>query len=260
MEKNAMIKKNGGEKKADAKVSAAKKANNVIAKGEANAAIAKGAKRNKLIIFDYDGVIVDSYPSVYEVYKIVGTRLNKKIPSTFEEFKKIHLESYLKAFEHIGIISPEEVRLTTEIYAREIIAKNSPIFPGIKEVIEELSKNYILAVVSGTNKGEVLDKLTRNDIFHLFDFVYAKHDFITNPMKKEGAIENLVSKLGILKEDVVLIGDMTSDYFNAKKAGVKKILLVDYGWGYDKEKTPERVKFEVKEPKDILLALKKIGF
>ena len=41
----------------------------------------------KLIIFDYDGVIVDSFVNVHLVYKIICKKLGKQYPEDFKDFK-----------------------------------------------------------------------------------------------------------------------------------------------------------------------------
>ncbi len=58
----------------------------------------------KLIFFDYDGVIVDSFPTIYNVYRVMVRELGiKKFPDTLEEFCQIYGRNYRKCYENLGI-------------------------------------------------------------------------------------------------------------------------------------------------------------
>ena len=56
----------------------------------------------KWIIFDYDGVIVDSFPIVYEIYKMMCLKLNKEFPKDIEGFKKVYDHTSSGCYNHLG--------------------------------------------------------------------------------------------------------------------------------------------------------------
>ncbi len=222
-------------------------------------AFSSGEKKKKLVIFDYDGVIVDSFPAQYEIYKIIGERFGKQIEPTIEEFSKAFSSGYTKYRRGIGV-KPEEDSIADRIYAEESIKRKPRLFEGISEVIETLGKEYIVAIISANYKRNVLDKLVYYQIHHHFSHIIGLSDKSGEVIQKDVEIRKLLSELKLSPRDAVMIGDRIVDYTDAKKAGVDKVILTNYGWGFDKALAPDRVKVEVNEPKDIIKALKSINF
>ena len=80
--------------------------------------------------------------------------------------------------------------------------------------------------------------------------------FVTRPPEEATTVvKTAVSE--VLSSKLVLSLMETSFTANAKKGAEKNIIIVDYGWGYDKEKVPKQ-KIIVKKPADVLKAIKKI--
>ncbi len=210
----------------------------------------------RLILFDYDGVIVDSFPTVYAVYRIICNKIGVKCPETFEEFRKTYGYSYKELHRNVGI-RPEDEAKVERIFKEEIIKQKPPIFQGIKEVIKELSKNYILVVISSTYASEVIAKLKGFGIYGCFKTVFAKENEYPEPFKKTVAIPLAMDEFKAKPEETIFVGDRNVDYDQATKAGLKNIILAEYGWGYDPAKIPwQNKELKVKKPEDILIAVK----
>lgn len=216
--------------------------------------------KKKLIIFDYDGVIVDSFPAQYEVYKIILKRFNCPVPATIEEFSVKFMEGYKEFRKKSGIVSEEDNALATKIYYDEVIKHVPPLFPGIKEVLESLHQKYHMVLISKNRFDNVLDKLSFHKVDGFFSHLVGSNHESNSVLGKASEINKILEKLKVSPKDCIMIGDRYIDYKEAKDCGVNKIILVNYGWGFLKEKTPDRVKFEVNAPKDILAAIKSIGF
>ncbi|MEI7961488.1 MAG: HAD hydrolase-like protein [archaeon] len=214
----------------------------------------------KLIILDYDGVIVDSFPTQYEVYKVICQKLGKKIQPTIEEYSKAFSVGYIPYRASVGITTPYEFKIADKLYEEEVLKHKPPLFGGIKEVLLELEKKYLIVLVSANFKINVIDKLLHYQIHHHFSHLIGLEANNTEPMDKAVEIKKLLLELDIRAKDAVMIGDRNNDYFEAKGAGLDKIILTNYGWGFDREKTFDRVKVEVNKPSDILVALKSINF
>jgi len=210
----------------------------------------------KAIIFDYDGVIVDSFADVYETYKKIFRELGREVPSTISEFRKIYGYRYIGMYESLRF-TPEEVRKADLIYVKELLKKNVHIFEGIKKVIEILNKSYTIGMVSASHRMEIEQKLKRFGLFHYFSFIFCKENYDDPLRQKSELLLKAVKRLGLKKEEVVYIGDRNVDYDRATEVGIQ-VILVDYGWGYDKDKVPEQ-KVAVKKPLDILKAIKMIN-
>ncbi|MBL7116453.1 MAG: HAD hydrolase-like protein [Nanoarchaeota archaeon] len=210
----------------------------------------------KAIIFDYDGVIVDSFENVYEICKKVLKELNRKVPSTIDEFRELYGYKYLDMYDTLKLTEEERTRFN--MFFRNNIVKKSPaMFKHVDKVIKTLSKSYTIAMVSANYIPEINEKLKKFGILDYFKFILCRRNLRELPITKADVLLKAVKKLGLNKDEVVYIGDRTLDYDNSIKAGVKYI-LVDYGWGYDKDKVPEQ-KVAVKKPLDILKAIKMIN-
>ncbi len=212
----------------------------------------------KAIIFDYDGVIVDSFQNVFEVYQAICKELGKKCPATLEEFRKIYGRTYLDCYHNLGI-NPDEYEKAEQVFKREILKKTPKLFDGIKEVIVQLSKKYKLILVSATYKAEVAQKLENFEIIKYFSHIIGQLHETDKPISKAKEITQVLKKEGLAKDEVVLIGDRNVDFDAGKKAGLKNIILVEYGWGYHKETLPHQ-EVIVNQPKDLLRAISVIDF
>jgi phosphoglycolate phosphatase len=212
----------------------------------------------KLIIFDYDGVIVDSFPNTHDAYKTICKKLGKSCPEKLEDFRKVYGHTSSECYQQLGILSEEEKIKGNAIYKEEILKKEAKPFKGIIEVIKELHKRYKLALISSTYKEEVEQKLKKFGLLNLFDFIFAREGTHVTRFEKTDSIKKTAKSSGIKLEEVLIIGDRNVDFIESSRAGLKNVLLVDYGWGYNLDGIPEYdPKAVVKKPKDILEAVKK---
>lgn len=213
----------------------------------------------KLIIFDYDGVIVDSFPNVHNVYKIILKELNRKCPESLEEFKKDYGESYFELSKKHEL-TENEMKKAEEIFRKEILKQETNIFDGMIEVLKEFHKKYKIIVITSNYKEEAESKLKKFDILKYFYKIIGKeHNLVNKHFGKTEEIRKFLQEFGLKEDEVVLIGDRNIDFNEGIKAGLKHIILVDYGWGYDKSKIPLwEQKFVVKQPIDLVEAIRKI--
>lgn len=209
----------------------------------------------KTIIFDYDGVIVDSFSNVHEAYQTICKELGKKCPTSLEVFRKIYGFNFKECYRNLGITKDEHAK-AQEIFKREILKKKPKLFPGIKKVIQELRKVYDLVLVSATYKQEVLQKLNRFDLTTSFKWIMARENVVDEDhISKSQMIMNFMREHNLKPDEIVSIGDRDIDYVVGQKAGLKHIILVEYGWGYHKETNPHQ-SVVVHKPVDLLKAIK----
>lgn len=209
----------------------------------------------KLIIFDYDGVIVNSFKTVYEVYKTICKELGVDHPKNIEVFRNIYGYNLIECHKNLGI-AQKNFKKSLKIFEREIVKKNPKLFRGIKHVLKTLNKNYILIQITANHKKEALQKLKKYDLLKYFSYVDGAEG--QKRFFKPKVINQIAKKYKARKNEIIYIGDRNVDYSAGKKAGLKNILIVDYGWGYDKNKIP-RQKYIIKKPEGLLKAIKHIN-
>lgn len=209
----------------------------------------------KLIIFDYDGVIVDSFSNTYEAYKVIAKKLNKSIPDTIEEFRRIYGYNYIECHKNLGITKKEENAIEG-VYRKEILKRNLAMFEGIDEVLKKLSQKYKLVLISATFRDEVMQKLDSFGITKYFGDIKGKYLQDTIRLSKHEKFMRMMKKYNVSAEETLIIGDRNIDYDEAMKAGIKNIILVEYGWGYNRDRLEGlRPDIFVHKPKDILKAV-----
>jgi len=207
----------------------------------------------KLIIFDYDGVIVDSFICMYNVYKIICEKLGKEFPDTFEKFKVAYGYSSRELAKNLGF-SDEELIESDKIFGEETLKQTPEIFNGITEAIKGLSENYLMVVVSSARALEVNQKLDRFNLRDYFDEVFGSDSGA--PMKKRPVLKEIFKKYNVEPSEVLMIADRDIDFDAGTDVGFpsENLILVEYGWGYDHEKIP-KMKVIVDKPEDLIKAV-----
>jgi phosphoglycolate phosphatase len=201
----------------------------------------------KTIVFDYDGVIIDSFASLYNCYKIICDELGVDFNFDIEEFRKIYGYSYKECYINLGVKKGDYLK-ASNIYSREIVKQNSEIFDDIIEVLEKLSEKYDLVLISATFLHEVEDKINKYGLNKYFSKIYAVEEVGTS---KKTLIEKFIADRNLDSKNLITIGDRNIDYDTFNEIGFGEIYIVDYGWGYDPEKIPNK-DYSIKEPKDIM--------
>ena len=169
----------------------------------------------KVIIFDFDGVIVNEYSMHYELSK-------KQIRGiTEDEFKKL--------FE--GNIHTEREKLKSRDTGFDLKhhfnehEKTVLIESGISKTLKELSKKYVLGIISSAKESGVVECIKNSKLENVFSFFYG---YETHKLKTE-KFNLVLQKFNISKDECVFVTDTLGDILEAKKIGIKTV-AVDYGY------------------------------
>ena len=173
--------------------------------------------RKKFVLFDFDGVIVDSFQAAMEV--------NGLIYSDFTE------DDYRKQFE--GNVNDESARwgdrrksnldFFTE-YAPKL--PKQKIFHGMIDVIVSLGKKYNLIIISSTTSNLIKNYLEIHKLDHNFTEIWG-NDIHKSKTEK---IKMVFEKYETDAQNCIFITDTLGDIKEAKEAGVKSIAV---SWGFN---------------------------
>ena len=192
----------------------------------------------RAIIFDMDGVLVDSMPYHAEAWKqalaTAGINIEKKDIYELEGSNHRQLvEIIFRRFDRIPTEddTQELIRKKVEIFNR--IEHTRP-FEGMKELLASLKPKYKLAIVSGTNRKTVQDII---DTFFpdTFDVIINGEDTEEGKPSPEPYLK-AVGKLGIPGEHCLVIENAPLGVRSAKSAGLRCIAIPTY---LDREKLKE---------------------
>ncbi len=206
---------------------------------------------NKVIVFDFDGTIADTYQAIVDITNDLSSEFGYQ-PIDEEELlllKNLSSKEIVKRAE----ISLFKIPFLVKRVQKELggqIADLSPI-KGIESVLLELKqRNYILGIVTSNVRENVMLFLQKNNLEYLFDFIYSG----TNIFGKHRIINELVRKRKLNKTDVIYVGDETRDIRSARKSGINVIAV---GWGFNSQEILAEYKpdFLAVKPTELLEAI-----
>lgn len=201
----------------------------------------------KVLLFDADGTLFDFHRSEKEVFlellKFLG------VADKYDEYNTIYHDENLKVWEELemGLITQENLkverfkrflnRVNLDVDPKlcankfmELLSKSSLLLEGAYELIEKLSKNYELVIVTNGLK-EVQPLRVRESILKPFLRATVISDEI-NIQKPDPKIIDYALKLinHNSKIDVLMIGDrLQSDILAGINAGIDTVWYNPYG-------------------------------
>lgn len=187
-------------------------------------------KSFKAVIFDLDGVIIDSEPrheqAFHEIWKEMGYASNHGI-----EFEHYYGKSDRAVWEDfIARHQPEQS--IEELIARkqekflEIIRAEQPIFAGLPELVEEVSHRYPLAVASGSAHAVIEAALALKDLKRFFPVVVSSQD-VAHPKPAPDIFLRTAELLHVAPEDCCVIEDSVFGVTAAKAADMTCIAITN---------------------------------
>lgn len=198
----------------------------------------------KLIIFDFDGVLADTFNEVYDGYKYLSKKYNFKPLENKDDLRDLYKENIFKSLKRFkcNLRNIKNIEKDFEERANQRI-EYVKTFPGIKSLIPKLKK-YNLAIVS-SNKEYIIKKfLKKNDI----DYFNLILDFKTKSKKRK--LRKAIKHFKVRIKEALFITDTIGDVKEAKKVGVETIAVT---WGYHKKEDFKDLKVKtVDNPTEIL--------
>lgn len=200
----------------------------------------------KVILFDFDGVIVDSLPHYIRIFNQSRIRKTQK-PLAIEDLRDHNAREIIRSLGVTQLRLPYLARKLKKTVHKEIAGYKPTT--GIGAVIRKIKKSHHIGILTTNSKDNVHAFLKTHDL-ELFDFI------VTQPglFKKDRSIKSILKKEGIAKKDLVYIGDETRDVEASKRVGVISIAVT---WGFNSKKAFKKAKpdFIIDSPKEILSVL-----
>lgn len=189
----------------------------------------------KIVLFDLDGTLTDSSEGILNSVRYMLEKKALEVPdlATLHTFIGPPLDETLN---HLYGLNKDESQKAVEIY-REYYAekgiKQLAVYPGIEEILETLSADYVLAIA--TSKPEFYAKKILADVnlSSYFTGIFGA-DLAGERSKKTDVIAYALEQLE--GDSAVMIGDRKFDIIGAKENHLKSIGVL-YGFGDLQEMT-----------------------
>ena len=195
-------------------------------------------KKYELVIFDFDGTLVetryDLVTAINVMYKKLGASevtVETAIPWIGYGAKNLIQSALEHASEHIEDYENLDFDSIFEFWRAEYVKcslDQSFVYSGVIETLNELkNRGYKLAIA--TNKPSFMTIQMMPKLFPkpFFDLVSAPD--VVGVLKPDPALILYVcKKLGVAAENTLMVGDLETDIIGAKNAGIDSIAVKGY--------------------------------
>jgi len=180
------------------------------------------------IIFDFDGVILESVPVKTEAFR----QIFAFSPDHIDEIVRFHQEnggmSRFDKFRHIyqnilhEPLSNAQFKLLSDRFS--LLVENgvidAPFVDGAAELLQTISNKYSLYIVSATPQDELIRIAQTRKISEFFRGIFG------SPLKKRDHILRIIQENRFDPNKVLFIGDAVNDWEAALSCGAKFIARV----------------------------------
>ena len=185
----------------------------------------------KAVLFDMDGVIVDSEPLHVAAFRAVLERYGHSL--TDEHYKqhfagRTDEAGFRQYFDFVGetvhlpVIMDEKAGAYLELAADQLVA-----YTGVIELIRDLAKRSVpMALVTGSLRNETEVTLKGFDISDCFSAVVCAEDITQSKPNPEGYLK-AARALNIDPSDCIVIEDAPSGVAAASAAGMKCVAVTN---------------------------------
>lgn len=201
----------------------------------------------KVIIFDFDGTIADSFDAVFSISNRLAAEFGYPLTplEDVNALKSLSSREILKRSKVPFFKLPFLLRRLRSELNREI-ARLKPI-PGIKDALLELRhQGHHLGIVTSNSRQNVIAFLEAQEMRELFNFV----DSGLTLFGKGRIIQKILRQKHIDPAIAIYVGDETRDVEAARKIGIK-VIAVCWGFNSCEVLTAQKPDFLIHKPAEL---------
>ncbi len=194
-------------------------------------------KHYTVVLFDLDGTIIDPKIGLINSVKFALDRMKIEYnqTDTFERFIGPPLDYSFQKFFSLSESQAQKAVDFYRIYYKKSGIEENHLYPGIKELFEDLVKqNILLYVATSKPTTFAIDILNHYNIANCFEEIVGANLDLTRTAKKE-IIEYILTKYpNIDPNNCIMIGDRNYDIIGAHSSQMDSIGVL-YGYGSREE-------------------------
>jgi phosphoglycolate phosphatase len=186
-------------------------------------------KRFELLVFDWDGTLMDSAAAIIASIQLSCSDLGLPVPERERAAHVIGLGLKDALSYAVPELPPSDYGKLAERYRHHYLARDPDIelFPGMREMLVALKESgHVLAVATGKSRAGLERVLEATQLKRYFDSSRCADETHSKP--HPAMLQELMQELLIAPESALMIGDTAHDLQMAVSAGVAA-LAVSYG-------------------------------
>ena len=180
----------------------------------------------RVIVFDFDGTLVDSneikrraYDAAFEVVPSVTARIADALRKHPDRDRRFIIESVVAQVRRRDNLTGEQARRLTrralQTYSRACRqgVRAAPDFPGAAATLRRLARTYRLAVNSGTQQRQLRQLIRDRSWGAVIELI------VGSPSTKERNLARVAARFKVTPAQMVLVGDSVLDARAAERFG-----------------------------------------
>jgi len=187
------------------------------------------AKRFDLLVFDWDGTLLDSTGAIVDAVRAACRDLGQPEPSA-EHARQVIGLGLADALRHsVPGLSEDQFPQMVERYRHHYLSRDRELqlFAGAPELIAQLhASGFLLAVATGKSRQGLDRAMSHCGLGLYFSASRCADECFSKPHPQ--MLDELMAKFAVPPERTLMIGDTTHDLQMAINAGVAGV-AVDYG-------------------------------
>jgi phosphoglycolate phosphatase-like HAD superfamily hydrolase len=178
------------------------------------------------IIWDVDGTLFDTYPSIARAFKNALKQLGKDVSLEWiEELSKISLGYCVATLSTEYQLEEEEIEREFQRYYGEISAEESPPFSGAVEICDYIcSVNGKNVIVTHRGREGTVELLSTHNLIDKFaDYIVREDGYPRKP--DPAAFIAALERNNLEREETINVGDREIDIIAGQSAGIFSCLF-----------------------------------
>ncbi|KAA0875465.1 HAD-IA family hydrolase [Nitrincola tapanii] len=183
----------------------------------------------QLLIFDWDGTLIDSEGRIISSMQAAAADLTLPKPSDAAVRNIIGLglpEAILAIYPDADTALIEALRDRYAHYFLSADPTETHLFPGVRETLQSLAKTHRLAVATGKSRKGLNRALTETGLGSLFEITRCADETTSKP--DPHMLEEIIWMTDVSSKAALMIGDTEYDLEMGQRAGMDT-LAVTYG-------------------------------
>ena len=182
----------------------------------------------RLIVFDWDGTLIDSAGTIVQCIQDAARDMQLEVPDRARASHVIGLGLHDSLRHAVPGLAAERYVEFASHYRRHFLARQDAmlLFPGIRELLDELSQRHALAIATGKSRKGLERALLADGLGRYFSASRCADE--TQPKPHPAMLLEIMEALDVGPAEALMVGDTSHDLEMARAAGVDSV-AVAYG-------------------------------